>query len=213
MLQPSFKIAYTRLYCLIKYFMPYSEWLQLVRELMQEETPTEGDLRFLITFSYFHDIGQDKNIQQFHSEILECLENSINDLDPLTLIALRKYYGKDRINKQQSIHVKHLMEDQIDKYIPHLTMTQLLFVSNTNILGRNWLYIYCLFALNSPSRKYGFFADFLCRNVAWKQWALDNFGRKGVLAMMPDTIQNVTNEKKSIKYMLNRLVSVRPYID
>lgn len=48
-IEPSLKIAYRRLYCLIKYEMPYITWVKKVRELLHESSISSTDMKFLFS--------------------------------------------------------------------------------------------------------------------------------------------------------------------
>lgn len=52
--QISLPLAYTRLYCLFKHQLPYSGWIDKVREFMHETPPTTSDICLLISFSHFN---------------------------------------------------------------------------------------------------------------------------------------------------------------
>lgn len=83
------------------------------------------------------------------------------------------------------------MEDVINQNVANFTSSQIKFLCKTNEPDQNWLYLYSLKYRESSWRRLGFFVDFISRDVVWKNWALEEYGRRGILEVLPNSLLNV----------------------
>lgn len=87
---------------------------------------------------------------------------------------------------------------------------QMHLLATSQVISRNWI-LYFYLNLNLPDSQFGLFIDLLNRPSPWRVWAIDTYGRKGIIKKIAKS-----EEADPALLMQNILVKIRkprPFAD